>query len=142
MVLLEIGNNDSSVKQRSKGCGNSNWSAINIAAMVGSFLIFWPLGLFMVYWICTGRNALELPELVKNQVQRFKGQSLSSSGNGSDNSMFNEYQQTQYDRIREIKQEIQERSKRFHAFRDEQKRKKDEEEFNLFMTLSPGKSES
>ena len=140
MVLLEIGSNDSSVKRHSKGCGSSNWSAINIAVMVGSFMVFWPLGLFMVYWICTGRDAVELPAIARDLVQRFKGQSGSS--NSSDNAIFNEYQQTQYDRIREIKDEIQQRSKRFHTFRDEQKRKKDQDEFNLFMTLSPTKSEN
>lgn len=140
MVLLEIGSNDSSVKRRAKAAGSSNWSAINIAVMVGSFMVFWPLGLFMVYWICTGRDALELPDIVRNLVQRFKGQNLSSDS--SNNAIFNEYQQTQYDRIREIKDEIQQRSKRFHTFRDEQKRKKDQDEFNLFMTLSPTKSEN
>lgn len=137
MVLLELGNSDSSVKQRSKAGTSSNWSTINVAAMVGSFMVFWPLGLFMVYWICTGRNALELPDIVRGWVQRFKGQSVSAGG--SDNAIFNEYQQTQYDRIREIKEEIQERSKRFYSFREEQNRKKDQDEFNLFMTLSPGK---
>ena len=56
----------------------------------------------------------------------------------SDNVVFNEYQQTQYDRIKEIKDEIDARAKHFAAFRDEAQRRKDEEEFSRFMASSPG----
>ncbi len=54
-----------------------------------------------------------------------------------DNVVFSEYQQTQYDRIREIKDEIKSRSKRFNDFRASAKRRADQEEFNQFMADSP-----
>ena len=56
----------------------------------------------------------------------------------SDNVVFNEFQQTQYDRIREIRDEIKERSRRFAQFRANAKRRADEEEFNRFMGDAPG----
>lgn len=60
----------------------------------------------------------------------------------SDNSLFNEFQQTQYDRIREIKEEIKDRSNRFNEYRADAKRRADEEEFNNFMSSSPERSGS
>ena len=54
-----------------------------------------------------------------------------------DNVVFNEYQQTQYDRIREIKEEIKSRANRFSEFRMDAKRRADQEEFNRFMASGP-----
>ena len=51
--------------------------------------------------------------------------------------MFNAFQQTQYDRIAEIKEEIRERSRRFTEYRADAQRRADEEEFNRFMANSP-----
>jgi hypothetical protein len=51
--------------------------------------------------------------------------------------VFNTYQNTQYDRIREIKEEIRARAKRFSEFRADVKRRADEEEFNQFMSNAP-----
>ena len=56
---------------------------------------------------------------------------------GTGNQVFNEYQQTQFDRIREIKDEIKERARRFADFRSDAKRRADEEEFRRFMDDSP-----
>ena len=55
----------------------------------------------------------------------------------TDNVVFNEYQQTQYDRVNEIKEEIKVRAKRFYEFRSDAKRRADAEEFNNFMSNSP-----
>lgn len=140
MSPINKGTSASRMKNYSEGRCGGNWSVINIAAMVTAFVFFWPLGLFMVYWICTGRDATELPGKVRELVNQFRGKEF-VAGSSADNVVFYEYQQTQYDRIREIKAEIGERSNRFKAFRDEQKRKKDQDEFNLFMTLSPAKGE-
>lgn len=52
---------------------------------------------------------------------------------GTDNVVFNEYQQTQYDKISEIKHEISERRKRFNQFREDVQRRVDEQEFEAFM---------
>lgn len=135
---------------RSQGhcCGSwgkkGNWSGFNIVAMVLGFVLFWPIGLFILYWIVTGRNVKELPEGIRDQWSKVSGSrsdSYSRNGRG-DNVVFNEYQQTQYDRIRELKDEIKARSRRFVEFRANAKRRADEEEFNRFMSDAPGRSDS
>ncbi len=121
------------------GCvfsGSANWSFTNIAAMVIGFVLFWPIGLFVLYWILTGRNVVDIKDRLVAKWKRHKGHDANGSG-GTDNDVFNEYQQTQYDRIREIKDEIKERARRFAEFRSDAKRRADEEEFRRFMDDSP-----
>lgn len=123
----------------------SNWSAINILTMVVGFVIFWPLGLFMIYWIVTGRHASELPAASRRLWSRLSG--LWSSGGfrftghdsveTSHNAVFDRFQQTQYDRISEIRDEINERARRFAEFRAQARERSDAEEFNQFMASSP-----
>jgi hypothetical protein len=55
----------------------------------------------------------------------------------SGNVVFNEYQQTQYDRIRELKEEIKSRAQSFHLYRSDAKRRADEKEFKDFMSNNP-----
>jgi len=117
-----------------KGVGRSaKWSGINIAAMVVGFVFFWPVGLVVLFWIMSGRQVQELPGAIREQWARMFGHD-GSSAEAVDNVVFNEYQQTQYDRIREIKEEIKSRSTRFTEFRMNAKRRADQEEFNQFMS--------
>lgn len=113
-----------------------NWTGINIATMVAGFILFWPFGLFMIYWIMTGRSAQELPRMARGLWARMTG-GLGKGHRDSDNVVFNEYQDRQYDRIREIKQEIDERARRFNEFREAARRRVDEKEFNEFMNYAP-----
>lgn len=115
--------------------GRANWSPINIAGMVIGFVLFWPLGLFMLYWILSGRNVRDLPAAIQ-QKWASKGR-CGGRVMHSDNVVFNEYQQTQYDRISEIKEEIRKQAHRFHTFRADAKRRADEAEFNEFMAKGP-----
>ena len=131
---------------RSRGhcCGwgrKGNWGGFNIAAMVLGFIIFWPLGLFILFWVMSGRNVKELPQGIRDTWARMTGHW--NNGNGvystgsNDNVVFNEYQDAQYDRIREIREEIKERTRRFREFRANAKRRADEEEFSRFMNDRP-----
>ncbi len=113
-----------------------HWSGLNIAAMVIGFVFFWPIGLVILYWTMTGRNVKELPGAIREKISGYSG-GINGGKNDTGNIVFNEYQQTQYDRIREIKAEIKERSRRFEAFRTDAQRKADQEEFNRFMASSP-----
>ncbi|MBX2881394.1 MAG: DUF2852 domain-containing protein [Granulosicoccus sp.] len=121
-------------------CGNGrrkgNWSTMNIAAMVLGFVLFWPVGLIVLFWIMAGRNAVELPEAIRNQWSQMRG-FWREENDADENVIFREYQQTQYDRIQEIKDEIKSRSRRFSEFRASAKRRADQEEFNRFMADSP-----
>ena len=125
-------------------CGG-NWSGLNIAAMVVGFVLFWPVGLFVLFWIITGRDVQELPDAIRGLWSRVDDV---WRGNGSDsratteNVVFNEFQQAQYERIREIKDEIKARARRFRDFRAKAKRHADEEEFNQFMSDAPAKDQA
>ncbi len=125
---------------RGSGCcgfsGNANWSVTNIVAMVIGFVLFWPIGLFILYWILKGRNVTDMRSHLAEKWHRFKGNEATEAS-GTGNQVFNEYQQTQFDRIREIKDEIKERARRFADFRSDAKRRADEEEFRRFMDDSP-----
>jgi len=127
-----------------KGCGNrANWSFANTAAMILGFVFFWPIGLFLLCWNISGNDIRDLPSTLKNSWQRVRGDFdginpfESEKGDLTDNVVFNEYQQTQLDRIREIRTEIRGRKARFYAFREDAKRRADEEEFSRFMAAAP-----
>lgn len=113
-----------------------NWSGRNIAAMVVGFVLFWPLGLVLLYWNITGRDVKDLPAAARGLWSKVSSRGVRGV-HDEDNVVFNEYQDTQYDRIREIKAEIEERARRFAAFRADVKRRKDEDEFNRFMSSAP-----
>jgi len=102
--------------------------------MVIGFVFFWPVGLVILYWIIRGRDVRDLPAAAREKWSQMFGR---SKGGPSGNIVFEEYQQTQYDRIREIKEEIRERGRRFADFREDAKRRADQEEFNQFMASSP-----
>jgi hypothetical protein len=124
-----------------KRCGaKGNWSPLNTAAMVFGFIFFWPVGLVILYWNISGRDVRDLPAAAKEKWEMFRGKQRKQQSSDSDNSLFNEFQQTQYDRIREIKEEIVDRSNRFQEYRSDAKRRADEEEFNSFMSSSPERS--
>ena len=125
-----------------KGKSGSNWSFLNVVAMIAGFMIFWPIGLFMLYWIFKGRSVTEIPGLIQEQWTKMSGKSwYGKSAQETDNVVFNEYQQTQYERIREIRDEIKNRARRFTEFRKDAQRRADEEEFNRFMNEAPENNE-
>lgn len=118
-----------------------NWSPMNTGAMVLGFIAFWPLGLVLLYWNISGRDVRDLPAAAKEKWAMLRGKKgRHHAAETTDNSLFNEFQQTQYDRISEIKGEIKDRSRRFHEFRADAKRRADEEEFNSFMSNNPERS--
>ena len=107
--------------------------------MVFGFVLFWPIGLLVLYWNIKGRDARDLPGAVKHKWSTLFNRNNTRSENSSmsNNTVFDEFQQTQYDRIAEIKEEIKERAKRFSDFRADATRRAEEEEFNKFMASNP-----
>jgi hypothetical protein len=128
---------------QSNCCRKGNWSFMNIVAMVVGFILFWPVGLFLLFWNISGRDVKDLPSAIQEKVSSMFNGSFFSSKSPKDsadkNSVFEEYQQTQYDRITEIKEEIKERGRRFRNFRSEAKRRADESEFKEFMSSDQSK---
>lgn len=127
-------------------CSRGNWSVLNIAAMVIGFVLFWPVGLLVLYWNISGRDVKVLPNAVQEKWSAIFNGSFSECGESdyakSDNSVFEEFQQTQYDRITEIKEEIKNRARSFRNYRTNAKRRADETEFKEFMSSDHSKDES
>jgi len=123
----------------SNTCSNSksNFTGFNLLAMILGFVFFWPVGLLIVFWICSGRRVQDLPSAIRDLWDRGFSVTSQQSQGVSDNSVFNAYQQTQFDRISEIKEEIKSRAKRFNEFRSDAQRRADEDEFNRFMNDTP-----
>lgn len=119
-------------------CGGGHWSWANIAAMVLGFIIFPPLGIVVLVWALMGRPVQELPAWLREKWNQVVGGTRSATYGDSDNIVFNEYQQTQYDRIREIKDEIGRRADAFRHFRSDARRRQDQKEFEEFMATNPG----
>ncbi len=122
-------------------CGRGHWSGANIAAMVLGFIIFPPLGFVVLLWTILGHPVQELPGWVRNKWNQVFRSRSDGSNNDSDNSVFNDFQQTQYDRIKEIKEEIRKRADAFRAYRDNLKRRQDQQEFDDFMSSKPDKDQ-
>ena len=127
-------------------CSKGNWSAMNIAAMVIGFILFWPIGLVILYWNITGRDIKDLPGAIQDKWSSMFNKSWcgmkKSDRTYAENSVFNEYQQTQFDRIAEIKEEISNRAKSFKDFQSDAKRRADEAEFKEFMSADRTKEAS
>ncbi len=139
-------NDSGQFRHARKGCcSKGNWSGINIAAMVIGFVIFWPLGLLILYWNIKGRNVKDLPRAVQQKwsamVNGSWSPSKSNDSTNGENTVFDEFQQTQYDRIVEIKDEIKNRARSFRDFRSDAKRNEDEAEFQEFMSADRSKDE-
>jgi hypothetical protein len=122
-------------------CVGGHWSGANIAAMVLGFLVFAPLGFVVLLWTIMGRPIQDLPTWVRDKWVQFFRSGHPRTSNESDNIVFNEYQQTQYDRIHEIKEEIKKRAEAFRTFRFDAKRHKDQQEFEEFMASNPEKGQ-
>lgn len=122
-------------------CVGGYWSIANIAAMVLGFLVFAPLGFVVLLWTILGHPIQDLPAWVRDKWAQFFRGGHARTPNESDNIVFNEYQQTQYDRIHEIKEEIKRRAEAFRAFRFDAKRRQDQQEFEAFMASNPEKGQ-
>ena len=138
-------NDSGQFRSSRKGCCNKgNWSGINIAVMVIGFVLFWPVGLLILYWNITGRNLKDLPGAVQDKWNSLFNGSWGSSKTEvtkGENSLFDEFQQTQYDRITEIKEEIKNRARSFKEYRSDAKRRADEAEFKEFMSADRSRDE-
>jgi hypothetical protein len=122
--------------RRSSGgcCSKGNWSGINIAAMVIGFVLFWPVGLVILYWNIKGRNLQDLPSAIQEKWNAMFSGVKNHKDSEGENVMFDEYQQTQYDRVSELKEEIKNRARSFKIFRSDAQRKADDVEFKDFMS--------
>ncbi len=119
------------------------WTPPNTIATVLAFVFFGPLGLFVLAWVLSGRDVVELPGAARRLWASVSGDRdgwfdrFGSERIRTGNAVFDDYQRTQLDRIREIREELRTRTRRFEEFRASAQRRADEEEFQRFMASAP-----
>ena len=113
----------------------AKWTPLHIVSIIVGFIIFWPLGLFLLIWVGMGREVGELAGMIQSGFQNLANWTRQQSHSG--NRVFDEFQQTQLDRIDEIREEIKDRRGAFQQFKEDRDRKAEEREFEEFMRKKP-----
>lgn len=142
MTTAQLSQDEDMKRQRHGSCRSYDrgvWTPVNIALMVLGFIFFTPLGLIILFGLIAGVSPMQLPGKIigwfEGASEQFGTMRSTRSRNRarSGNAVFDEYQQTQLDRIDEIRAEVHERDHRFTSFKDEEQRTKDKKQFDRFM---------
>ena len=128
----------------SRGEHRDRWTPANTVAVVLGFVFFGPFGLLVLFWVLSGRHVRDIPQAARDAWSTVSGMWEGGPRERvrSDNLVFDDYQRTQYDRIREIRDEIVERARRFSDYRSDAKRRADQDEFDRFMASTPDRQAS
>ena len=119
----------------------SGWE---IAAMVGGFVIFFPVGLAILGYLLwrkkfggseAGDARGEFRRWKKDMKAQWRGGAL---GGGSGNFAFDDYRDEVLRRLDEERRRLDEEQKAFHAYVLKLRRAKDQEEFDRFMAERNG----
>ena len=116
-------------------CSNRRWSPLNIALMVGGFVLFWPLGLAMLAWIIWGDEIRRIWNETKSQFGSVSRATptWTHSTSATGNMAFDEYRSRELRRLEEERRKIDAMRAEFEEFLNEVRRAKDQEEFERFM---------
>jgi hypothetical protein len=121
------------------------WSLLEVGAMVGGFVVYWPLGLLALFlkwkngemWPGAGDakapwSGMKMPNFgdFRSWSQRNAGDfGFASSGNHA----FDDYRQETLRRLDEERRKLDEEHKAFRDFVEKLRRAKDQDEFDRFM---------
>jgi hypothetical protein len=131
------------------------WRPLEIAAVVGAFILFWPVGIALLIWKFAGypswRQARyrmestfggdfdnarrEFREFRRDMKRDFRQRRRGGGGfyRGTGNIAFEEYRERELARLEEERRKLDEESRTFAEFVEELKRAKDREEFDAYM---------
>ncbi|MGZ0189983.1 MAG: DUF2852 domain-containing protein [Alphaproteobacteria bacterium] len=105
--------------------GNARWTPANIGSVALGFVLFWPVGLFILFYVLSGGDMAQAFNRGKEWVSgMFNRASTSSSTSG--NAAFDSYREETLNRL-------QEEQNAFGDFMERLKRARDQEEFERFM---------
>lgn len=103
----------------------ARWTPANIASVVLGFIVFWPAGLFILFYVLSGGDMAQVFHRTKNWVSdKFSG--AAASGGSSGNAAFDAYRD-------ETLRRLEEEQRAFGDFMERLKRARDQEEFERFM---------
>jgi len=115
------------------------WTPVTIAMMIIGFMIFWPLGLAMIAYILWGDRLDEFKSSVNSKTDGFAKNWSRDCGSGrgrsarSGNVAFDEWRESEIDRLREERRKLEEMRSEFEEHIQELRRTKDKKEFDQFM---------
>lgn len=114
-----------------------NWGPMNIAAMVLGFIIFWPIGLAVLFYNLFAQKG-DFSRAVRTMKGQWRDMHDSYHRNGwqptkSGNFAFDEYRAETLRRLDEERRRLEEEIEAFRDFQEELKRKRDRDEFDRFM---------
>jgi hypothetical protein len=115
------------------------WSPFNIAAMVIGFIIFFPIGLAILFWnVWTARR--QRSEFAFANMNPMTGwnaapwsQTNRDLSRNSGNAVFEDYKKATLERLEEERRKLAAEQDAFASFLDDLKRAKDRTEFERFM---------
>ena len=115
------------------------WTPVTIAAMVGGFFVWWPLGLAMLAYILWGerlegfkRDVNTSTDKFMNQMKRAGFKQPSAAGR-TGNVAFDDWREAELSRLDEERRRLNEAAAEFESYARELRRAKDQEEFDKFM---------
>ncbi len=123
------------------------WTSLNILLMIVGFVVFWPIGLFMLAYMIWGDewgldlsdwgNVKERANSAANTASEkiktaFDGTAYSSRNESSGNSAFDEWRRNELKRLDEERRKLEESRREFDKYVQELRRARDREEFEKF----------
>jgi hypothetical protein len=116
------------------------WGGFEIAAMVLGFVLFWPVGLAILFWILWSKR--QGREVILPAWMPRIGPLAETSAASTGNSAFEEWRHAELDRLEEERRKLAAAQAEFQGFVDQLKRAKDREEFDRFMAAraKPGEA--
>ena len=119
------------------------WSVWEIAAMVGGFVVFWPLGLLALFLKWKNGEMWRGAAEMKAPWSHFKKPDFSAwQAHDSGNAAFEEYKRATLQRLDDERRKLDEEQKAFRSFVDKLRRAKDQDEFDRFMAERNGPAAS
>ena len=142
----------SSFGGRSGYCGRMRWKPFEIAAMVLGFIVFWPIGLAVLFakiWQRQDGHQGDLFAFAREKTAGFQqtfhsqtgfgGQSAAASGwRSTGNVAFDEWREGELARLEAERRKLAEAERDFAQHIEELRRARDREEFESFMRARKG----
>ncbi len=123
------------------------WRPLELAAMIGGFVIFWPVGLAILawkgwkegWWGARRRFGGEAAASVSPTWERWSRDH--ELGRNSGNSAFEDYKDSELKRLQAEFDRLVEEQRAFGAFLESLRKAKDKEEFDAFLAQRRASSE-
>jgi hypothetical protein len=138
-------------RSHKRGCGGMakrRWSVPEIAIVIGSFVVFWPVGIAVLavkltkgeLWAGSSAYAppWQNPEAWRERAQKAWSSGRSERAYTSGNSAFDSYRQTQLDRLEQERKKLDEERAAFSEHLAKLRRARDQDEFDRFMNERRG----